>query len=237
MVTRLTHPIFSTRVGGRLSLDFVNTVRARMPRGPGAPRPDFQDAITGERLTDVTALVDWATWVGLLTRTDAARLLARVRQRPREGSVLHGRAVRLREAIYRLGKAGLERWPAPDDDLALLNQEWARARQGLAVIAPEGRGGRGGRDTAGPYRIAQGTSATAADAILWPIVSDAVSLLTSDDVRRLRQCPATGCGWLFVDTSRSGRRQWCDMAVCGNADKVRRYRERQRARAARALRG
>jgi predicted RNA-binding Zn ribbon-like protein len=30
------------------------------------------------------------------------------------------------------------------------------------------------------------------------------------------------------DNSRSRRRQWCDMADCGNLAKVRRFRERQR---------
>jgi predicted RNA-binding Zn ribbon-like protein len=35
---------------------------------------------------------------------------------------------------------------------------------------------------------------------------------------RLRACP--NCGWLFLDTSRNGRRIWCDMAVCGNRQKA-----------------
>lgn len=46
---------------------------------------------------------------------------------------------------------------------------------------------------------------------------------------RLRVCADPGCGWAFHDTSRSGRRRWCDMTTCGNRAKVARHRERRRA--------
>lgn len=39
---------------------------------------------------------------------------------------------------------------------------------------------------------------------------------------RVRSCPR--CGWLFVDTSRGGKRRWCSMKTCGNRDKVSRHR-------------
>ncbi|WP_245745979.1 CGNR zinc finger domain-containing protein [Nocardia altamirensis] len=40
---------------------------------------------------------------------------------------------------------------------------------------------------------------------------------------RLRSCPR--CHWLFLDTSRGGKRRWCSMRVCGNREKVSRHRE------------
>jgi predicted RNA-binding Zn ribbon-like protein len=40
---------------------------------------------------------------------------------------------------------------------------------------------------------------------------------------RLHSCPR--CGWLFLDTSRGGKRRWCSMQVCGNREKVSRHRE------------
>ncbi|TIU06903.1 MAG: CGNR zinc finger domain-containing protein, partial [Mesorhizobium sp.] len=36
-------------------------------------------------------------------------------------------------------------------------------------------------------------------------------------------CPR--CGWLFLDTSRGGKRRWCSMRTCGNREKVSRHRE------------
>jgi predicted RNA-binding Zn ribbon-like protein len=41
--------------------------------------------------------------------------------------------------------------------------------------------------------------------------------------QRLRSCPR--CGWLFLDTSRGGKRRWCSMRICGNREKVSRHRE------------
>jgi len=52
----------------------------------------------------------------------------------------------------------------------------------------------------------------------------ASDLLLSDDCGRVRACPGTGCGWLFVD--RSGRRRWCTMSTCGNRAKARRFASR-----------
>ena len=40
---------------------------------------------------------------------------------------------------------------------------------------------------------------------------------------RLHSCPR--CGWLFLDTSRGGKRRWCSMRTCGNREKVSRHRE------------
>ncbi|WP_210603419.1 CGNR zinc finger domain-containing protein [Brevibacterium oceani] len=55
---------------------------------------------------------------------------------------------------------------------------------------------------------------------------DAVRLLTTDDLTRLRVCP--GCGWVFVDKSPTRRRRWCDPADCGNRARQRRHYRRTR---------
>ena len=221
------HPIFSARVGGRLSLDFVNTVRARAPRGPGTRAPDFQDVLQGERLTDYAALLEWATWTGVLGRAEARRLAARAGAHPRDAVAAHARAIGLREATYRLGKASLEGWPPLSGDLEVLTREVQAARSHQVLDATP----RALRNTgAAAYRVAWTPAPVPLDRPLWDVALDAAALLTGDQLHRLGQCPAVGCGWLFLDTSRTGRRQWCDMAVCGNAEKVRRFRERARAR-------
>ena len=51
-------------------------------------------------------------------------------------------------------------------------------------------------------------------------------LLTSGDLDRVKTCPGTECGWLFLD--RSGRRRWCSMESCGNRAKVRAHAARHR---------
>jgi predicted RNA-binding Zn ribbon-like protein len=39
---------------------------------------------------------------------------------------------------------------------------------------------------------------------------------------RIRACGR--CGWLFLDSSRGGRRRWCSMRTCGNREKASRHR-------------
>jgi predicted RNA-binding Zn ribbon-like protein len=43
----------------------------------------------------------------------------------------------------------------------------------------------------------------------------------------LGACPGHGCGWLFLNPS--GRRRWCQMAVCGNRAKQASHAARARA--------
>jgi predicted RNA-binding Zn ribbon-like protein len=45
---------------------------------------------------------------------------------------------------------------------------------------------------------------------------------------RLKLCPADDCLVPFYDRSKNRSRRWCDMAVCGNRQKTRTYRERHR---------
>jgi predicted RNA-binding Zn ribbon-like protein len=53
------------------------------------------------------------------------------------------------------------------------------------------------------------------------------ALLEQYPLSAIRMCADVRCGWLFLDPS--GRRRWCEMAVCGNRAKARRYTQRHRA--------
>jgi predicted RNA-binding Zn ribbon-like protein len=44
---------------------------------------------------------------------------------------------------------------------------------------------------------------------------------------RVKACVADDCRWAFYDSSRNRSGRWCDMAVCGNREKVRTYRSKQ----------
>jgi predicted RNA-binding Zn ribbon-like protein len=172
-------------LGGTLCLDFVNTVGGREETKDGY-------AVARERLEKPEHLREWAAAAGLKTK-DAPDLR---------------RAIRFREALYRLFTAAIdERRPDPDD-LTALNRELAAERLTF----------RSGRFA----RVLDDTS------ILPAVAHDAAQLLTSDQLGRLRQCGGESCGWLFLDTSRNRSRQWCDMRDCGNLAKVRRFRERQK---------
>jgi predicted RNA-binding Zn ribbon-like protein len=44
--------------------------------------------------------------------------------------------------------------------------------------------------------------------------------------QRVKACRADDCQWAFYDRSRNRSGVWCEMAVCGNREKVRAYRAR-----------
>lgn len=60
------------------------------------------------------------------------------------------------------------------------------------------------------------------------VIGPLVEAIATEDTGRFRICANDGCRWVFEDTSRAGRRRWCDMSSCGNRAKVRRYRSKQR---------
>lgn len=45
---------------------------------------------------------------------------------------------------------------------------------------------------------------------------------------RLKACADHGCAWAFWDQTKNHSGHWCRMGSCGNRNKARRYRERQR---------
>lgn len=62
---------------------------------------------------------------------------------------------------------------------------------------------------------------------LWLLALQTAALLTSDSLSRLRTCQCDTCRWLFLDTSKNHSRRWCDMKVCGNRMKARRFQARR----------
>jgi predicted RNA-binding Zn ribbon-like protein len=50
------------------------------------------------------------------------------------------------------------------------------------------------------------------------------------DHRRIRCCAGPACILLYLDTSKSGRRRWCDMSTCGNRAKAAAHQARAHGR-------
>jgi predicted RNA-binding Zn ribbon-like protein len=72
-----------------------------------------------------------------------------------------------------------------------------------------------------------GSSQTEADLPVWILSLETSALLTSEAISRLRACGSETCRWLFLDTSKNHTRRWCDMKVCGNRMKARRFQARR----------
>ena len=62
---------------------------------------------------------------------------------------------------------------------------------------------------------------------LWRLSIEASALLASEQSSKINACSNPECRWLFLDTSRNHSRRWCDMKLCGNRIKARRFRRKQ----------
>lgn len=57
------------------------------------------------------------------------------------------------------------------------------------------------------------------------IAFDALTLIATNKLHRLKRCANDDCVLLFIDES--GRRKWCSMKICGNRQKVAQFQQRQ----------
>ena len=64
--------------------------------------------------------------------------------------------------------------------------------------------------------------------LLVPIAEAMAELLETGDYRMVRRCENPNCTLWFYDRTKSHRRRWCSMAICGNRMKVAAFRARQR---------
>jgi predicted RNA-binding Zn ribbon-like protein len=119
----------------------------------------------------------------------------------------------LREAIYRLVRAAMAGHPGDRSDRDVVNA-WARRPPISWQLDEENRR----QVWTGPRSAAAGLAAVAADA---------VDLLSSPSIGRVRECDAPDCALLFLDSSRPGRRRWCADGACGSKARTAAYRRRQ----------
>lgn len=80
-------------------------------------------------------------------------------------------------------------------------------------------------DAAGP-RLARETAPPSPSTALGMVAESVASLLAEGNFELVRQCEHPDCVLWFYDRTKSHRRRWCSMAVCGNRHKAAEYRRR-----------
>jgi predicted RNA-binding Zn ribbon-like protein len=61
--------------------------------------------------------------------------------------------------------------------------------------------------------------------VMSSLAREAIDVLCSVPMERIRSCAGEDCPLVYVDTSRPGNRRWCSMQRCGNRAKVRAFRK------------
>jgi len=190
--------------GGHPALDFANTVDSRRGRwGPDLLR-SYDDIIV------------LAKRVSLIDNAKALELSALAEEHPRKAAAALKEAVRLREAIYALFLSEDANNRYPPEALEIVREKAQRAR-GRQVLT----------STEAGYRWLQPLTDLTDLAGLFALA--AAELIIGRGNRRLiRECKGDNCGWLFLDTSKNGRRLWCSDATCGTHERVKRFRTKQK---------
>ncbi|HEX3974690.1 MAG TPA: CGNR zinc finger domain-containing protein [Solirubrobacteraceae bacterium] len=161
------------------------------------------DVETGEDRTDTPAqLAQWLGEQGL-----------RGGDEPGLGEAELAQAIGLRESLRTVLVSHNQRDPADDKDTHHLGEV---AERGLLSVCF----GPGGEIEIAPR--AGGYPGVLAQ-LLVPVTHAGMD----GSWARVKACAADDCQWAFYDSSRNRSGRWCDMAVCGNREKVRTYRSRQ----------
>ena len=193
-------------VGGHLCLDFVNTVDSRRDRwGP-------------DLLRTYGDLIDWAERAELIEADGKKGLLAAASLRPAAARSALDRAKVLREAVCGIFYAEAHDGPVVPADLQTLSDfaVQAMSHRSLTLLGsrPTWCWTHGDNLDAVSYRVSFAASELA---------------VGRDDRRPVQECTGPNCGWLFLDTSRGGRRRWCSDDTCGTHSRVRRFRAKLQA--------
>ena len=192
-------------VGGDHALDFVNTVTAR-------------DTEPRDWLDGYDALLRWARQSEHYAARDLDALAKLAAEHPNKAKLALARAKTLREALCGALYALVAGREPPAADLAAIDAARAAASAAAQLVSRKRQ-----------VSVAWSVERSGLDLVAHVVAAQAVALLAEADFSRVRVCDGQHCGWVFADTSKSGRRRWCDMATCGNVAKARRYQEAHRA--------
>lgn len=189
-----------TLLGGRLCLDFVNTVEWWGKEGPF------------EYLKTTHDLIAWGRHADILNDKEAKILSQKADEYRSEADRVLNRGIKLRENIYHLFSAIAAGNKPAAKTLIIFNKHLAGTMRSVRIL--EGQKGFHWDATGDKNKL---------DWFLNPIIYSAADLLVSDELKKVKSCFNPFCGWLFLDSSRNRSRRWCDMKDCGNRAKANRF--------------
>ena len=190
--------------GGRICLDFANTLDWRTSAEPQELIPDY------------AAFLGWCGRRRTLSPQAITALELIARKKPDAAAAAQAELLSLRAEIWSICDA-LRR--SERTDLAFVNALLAQAPPQPPLVR-----------TGGSYL--HNLSGKTLSEPLWPILWSLTAVLTSADASRIGCCQADGCGWFYVDESPNRTRLWCSSEVCGNRERARRAYAKRRKKVA-----
>jgi len=201
-------------IAGHPALDFVNTLDNR-----------FSEEGPRELLKSYADLLGFSRQAGLLDPSQTAVLASREESAKAQSAKAVGalRSAReLREGLAATLYTTLnEPRQPPSLDMKTLQRHFLRADEHRELVW------RGDGDETPRAQWQWGAFASELELPVWALARSADALLTSTAMDHVRMCGSETCRWLFYDTSKNHSRRWCDMKVCGNRMKARRFQQRR----------
>ena len=183
------------------ALEFVDTV-------------ETEKGLPVDRFTSTSVAIDWLREHGLLHEPIEAEVEA-LRVPGPAGDRALTRIRRVREALREIVTASVEGRPAAERAIDAGNRVMLARQRCILVCGPQGA-------------LDHRHEGDAIEDVLARLAERVARQVISPDADRLRICASDSCDWVFYDTSRTGRRRWCDMNTCGNRAKAARHRARTR---------
>ncbi|MDQ2929301.1 MAG: CGNR zinc finger domain-containing protein [Gemmatimonadota bacterium] len=190
-------------VGERLWLDFINTDGVR--RGA---RVDV--------LRDFEQLIRWLEATSVLDGERAGGIRRRALQQPAGATASLADARRIRASLRALAERGAQVPDVRVNALGEINRVLGRSAGTRRVEARED----------GSFVRSFVPVGDAFAGLMIPVVESAADALVTGELIRVRRCADARCLHVFFDSTKNGRRRWCDMSTCGNRAKAARHRRR-----------
>jgi predicted RNA-binding Zn ribbon-like protein len=202
--------------GGHPALDLVNSLDNR-----------FRADGPNENLVHYSDLLRFLGEIGLLD-PERIRTLNNGASAKHHADLVLSAVKELREATAAVFYAAMEeRTPAPEDVQTLERHfhEAARHRE----LHWKAAGESPSAEDAPANMVWRWTrhAETDPNLPLWLLAQSVSDILLSPDAAKVRTCAVDTCRWLFLDTSKNHTRRWCNMKVCGNRMKARRFQARR----------
>ena len=195
-------------VGGRLAIDFAN-----FPSQPASPP---SNSLAWDEL------IQFLQATHIVSAERAEQLLELTDSDSQTAYDLLRRAERLRDSLRLILAALAEKDRVVPEWVVPVN-EVLRVTEGHDELVESSR----------TWRIEYVAREAGLDWLLAAIARSAAELVTEGESAPVRYCANPGCSLFFYDNSRTHRRRWCSMALCGNRHKVaafaRRHSPKKRA--------
>jgi predicted RNA-binding Zn ribbon-like protein len=191
-------------IAGHPALDLVNTLDWR-----------YRETGPEELIASYDDLLRFTAQCGLISSAEARRLLRNITGNKGAHMIAETRA--LRESAASVFYAVVDENDPPTDAIRELESRFKEAEAHRCLRWSQSR-----------LQWEFPATAPASELPLWILSLKTAQLLTSANIGMIRACGNPECRWLFLDTSKNHTRRWCEMKICGNRMKARRFKAQHR---------